>query len=330
MSEIIGKQIEVGVAVEETRGTPQSAAEKWIKNVTASIVEKAEKTVDDSNRNRLEDSLGARLVRKWSEGDLEGVLHADGIGYLLYNIYGAVSSSLVSGSVYDHTFSVENGISHPSLTLIAKDGANSQDGFANVMLSSLEIKAALNDYIRFTASFMGGEASANVDTPSYETTEYDFVGKDVTVKFADTEGGLSGATATKVKDVTIKWDAGLIADHVLGDYYPDDIYNGNHSIEVEITPNYEDDTFKDLYTAETYKYMEVVIQGSQDMGGGTYPTLTLVLNRAQIMDWNREGGRDEVITQPITVKAFYNEVDGEMSSLVLRNVTTEYDAVESA
>lgn len=330
MSEIIGKQIEVGVAVEETRGTPQSSAEKWLKKVTATIVERAEKAVDDSTRNRLEDSLGARLVRKWAEGDLEGVLHADGIGYLLYNLYGAVSSSLVSGSTYDHTFSVDNDISNASLTLIAKDGANSQDAFTNVMLGSLEIKAVQNDYVRFTASFMGGEASTNSDTPSYATTEYDFVGRDIEIKFADTEGGLAGATPTKVKEATIKWDTGLIADHVLGDYYPDDIYNGNHALEVELTPNYNDDTFKDLYTGDTYKYAQIKIEGSQDMGGGTYPTLTLVLNRAQIMDWNREGGNDEVITQPITVKAFFNEVDNEMSSLVLRNVTQEYDVVESA
>jgi len=329
MSEIIGKQIEVGIAVEETRGTPQGTAEHWFKNVTASIVERAEKAVDDSNRNRIEDSLGARLVKKWVEGDLEGIVHADAIGYLFYNIYGAVSSGVVSGSVYDHTFSVANSIQHPSLTLIAKDGANSQDDFTNAMVGSLEISASVDDYVRFTASFMAGATSSNADTPAY-VTEYDFVGKDITVKFADTEGGLAGATATKVKEVTVSWDQGLIADHVLGSYTPDDIYDGNHAIEVQITPNYEDDTFKDLYTAGTYKYMQVVIQGSQDIGGGSNPTITLILNRVQVMDWNREGGRDELITQPITVKAFYNETDSEMSSLVLRNLTTEYDTVESA
>ncbi len=329
MSEIIGKQIEVGLAVEETRGTPQSAAEKWYKNVTATIVERSEKAVDDSNRNRLEDSLGTRITRKWIEGDLEGIVHADAIGYLFYNVYGAVVSAVVSGSVYDHTFSVQNGIQHPSLTIIAKDGGNSQDAFSNGMVGSLELVAAVDDYIRFTGSFMASSPTANVDTPSYDT-EYDFVGKDVEVKFAATEGGLAGATATKVKAATVRWDQGLISDHVLGSYTPDDIYDAQHMLEVELTPNYEDDTFKDLYTGDTYRYMQITITGSQDIGGGNNPTITLICNRVQVMDWNREGGRDEIVTQPITVKCFYNETDGETSSLVLRNLTTEYSTVESA
>jgi len=329
MSEIIGKQIELGIAVEENRGTPQGSAEKWVKNVSATIVERAEKVDDDSNRNRIEDSLGTRLVSKHIEGELAGIIHADTIGYLLYNIYGAVSSALVGSGVYDHTFSVGNSISHPALTFIAKDGANSQDAFTNGMVGTLELTATVDDYLRFSANVEATEASVNADSPSYDT-EYDFVGKDVEIKFADTEGGLSGATATKAKSVTVRWDQGLTRDPVLGSYTPDDIYNTMHAIEVEFTPNYTDDTFKDLYTSDTYKYMQITITGSQTIGGSYNPTITLILNRVQVKDWNRDSGRDEIITQPITAKAYFNEIDGEASSLVLRNLTTEYDVVESA
>lgn len=329
MGEIIGKQIEVGLAVEENRGTPQGSAERWLKNVSATVVERVEKINDDSNRNRIEDSIGSRIVRKWVEGDLEGIVHADAIGYLFYNIFGAVSSSNVTGPVYDHEFSVLNGIQHPSLTLIAKDGGNSQDGFSNVMVSTLELSASVEDYVRFTASFMGSEATTNTDTPSYNE-EYDFVGKDIEVKFAETEGGLVGANAVKLKDISVTFDQGLVADHVLGQYNPDDIYNGNFSIEGQMTFNYEDDSIKDLYLSENYRYIQITITGSQDIGSGNNPTIDLVLNRAQIMDWNREGGRDEIITQPVTFKAFFNEQDSQMALLTLRNLVTEYDQVESA
>lgn len=329
MSEIIGRNIELGIALEETRGTAEAVAEKWFKKVTATVVEKSEKVVDESTRNVLEDSLGARLTKKWIEGDLEGNVHADAIGYLLYNIYGAVSSANVSGSIYDHTFSVANSIQHASMTLFSKDGGVDQSVFSNCMLGSLELTATVDEYVKFTGSFTGKGVAANSDTPSYDT-EYDFVGKDIEVKFADTEGGLAGATATKVKEISINYDTGLISDFVLGDYNPDDVYNSKMAIEGSITLNYDDQTFKDLYLDDSYKYMQIVIQGSQDLGSGNNPTITIILNKAQIMDWNRDGGADELVTQPISFKAFYNETDGEQSSLVLRNVTEEYDTPISA
>jgi hypothetical protein len=96
-------------------------------------------------------------------------------------------------------------------------------------------------------------------------------------------------------------------------------------IEGEFTLNFDATTFKDLYLADTYKYMQIKIQGDANLGGGSNPTITITLNRVQIMDWNREGGNDELVTQPVSFKAFYNPTDGEQSTTVLRNLTEEYD-----
>ena len=72
--------------------------------------------------------------------------------------------------------------------------------------------------------------------------------------------------------------------------------------------------------------MSITITGDADLGGGTYPTITMILNRVQVQDWNRDdAGAGELVGQPVSVKAFFNETDGEQSSLVLRNLTTEYD-----
>jgi hypothetical protein len=166
------------------------------------------------------------VVQKHVEGDVEGIVHADLLGWLLSNIYGVVDTTTVTGSVKSHTFSLGQNIQHPSLTLFAKDGAVHQKTYSNAMINTLEIKAAIDDYLRFTAGFIASVAASNSDTPSYDT-EYDFIARDVTVKIADTEAGLVGATATKVKDLSIKWDQGLIRDHVVGSYTPDDIYNGS-------------------------------------------------------------------------------------------------------
>jgi len=327
--EIIGRQIEAGFGVEETRGTAQGTAEAWLKNVNANIVSKSEKIIDNNSHGVLEDSDGSRVVKKWSEGELEGILHVDPIGYVIYNLYGAVSSSLVSGSIYSHVFTIQQGIQHASLSIFVKDGSAQQLVFKNGMVNTLEISASVDDYVRYVASFMAGEETDNTDTPSY-STENDFIGKDITIKIADTEVGLVSATTTKVKDLSISFDQGLLSDHVFGAYGPDDIYNTKMSIEGEFTKNFADEVFKDLFLADTAKYMEITIQGAEDLGSGNYPTITILLNKVQIQDWNRSGENDELVTETIAFKAFYNETDNQQSKVTLKNTTTEYDTAISS
>src|SRR5690606_40983195 len=66
-------------------------------DLTCNLIPRAEKVVDDSTFGRLEDAERVRTVRKWSEGDVAGIVHADVLGYYLLNLYGDVDSANVSG-----------------------------------------------------------------------------------------------------------------------------------------------------------------------------------------------------------------------------------------
>jgi len=327
--EIVGREIEFGVATEATRGSAETTADKWMRKVTANVVERATHALDDSTRGRLEDGEGRRKVQSYIEGDVEGILHADVIGWLLANIYGVVVTSTVTGSVKSHLFTLRQNIQHASLTLFAKDGSVQQSTFSNAMINTLEISAAIDEYVRFNASFLASVGASNSATPSYDT-EYDFVARDITVKIADTEAGLAGATATKVKDLSVKWDQGLIRDHVVGAYTPDDIYSARLMIDGNFTLNFADETFKDLYLGNSAKYMSITIAGEADLGSGNNPTVTIVLNKVQFMDWNRAGGANELVTEPITFRAFYNPTDSEQSTVTVKNLTASYANVPSA
>jgi hypothetical protein len=327
--QIIGREIEFGVATEASRGSAESAADKWLRKVTANVVERATHVEDDSTRGRLEDSDGRRKVQSHVEGEVEGPLHIDALGYFLANIYGVVVTSTVTGSVKSHAFSLGQNIKHPSLTLFAKDGSVQQLSFDNAMIATLEISAAIDSYVRFNASFIAAVAANNADTPSYDT-EYDFVARDITIKVADTEAGLAGASATKAKDMTVTWDQGLVRDHVYGAYTPDDIYNSKMTITGSFTKNFEDEVFKDLYLGNGSKYMSITIAGEADLGSGNLPTITIILNKAQIMDWNRTGGSSDLVTETVAFKAFFNATDSEQSTVTLKNLTASYDNVPSA
>ncbi|MCX6785918.1 MAG: phage tail tube protein [Candidatus Komeilibacteria bacterium] len=330
MTEIIGHDIEIGLAVENNRGTAEAVAEKWLKKTTANIVDRVTHAIDDNSHGVLEDSDNRRVVQKWFDGDIpNSIADADAIGYLLYNIYGAVVSGVVTGSVYSHAFSIAQNIQHPSLSIFAKDGSVQQAVFGLGMVNTLEISASSEDYVRFTANIIAATESANADTPDYDD-QYDWIGADIAIKIADTEAGLSGATAQKVKNIVIKWDQGIIRDHVLGSYNSDDNYNSKASLEIEFTKNFSDEVFKDLFNSDNSKYLQIVIAGSQDIGSGNHPTLTLVLNKAMVTAWDRKGEKDALVEETVTVKAFYNATDGEAHTLTLKNLTTEYDKPISA
>lgn len=327
--QIIGREIELGVATEASRGSAEATADKWLRKMTATIVERATHVEDDSTRGGLADSDGRRKVQSHIEGEVEGPLHIDALGYFLANIYGVVVTSTVTGSVKSHAFSLAENIKHPSLSLFAKDGAVQQKVFDNAMVSTFEISAAIDAYVRFSAAFIAAGAADNADAPSYDT-EYDFVARDITIKVADTEAGLSGATAIKAKDMSVAWDQGLVRDHVYGSYLPDDIYNSKMTITGSFTKNFEDETFKNLFLGNAAKYMSITLEGEADLGSGNKPTLTVILNKVQITDWNRSGGASDLVTEAISFKAFYNATDAEQSTATLKNLTASYDNVPSA
>jgi len=330
MAEIIGRNIELGLATEATRGTAETTADKWARKVTANVLERAVHATDETTRGRLEDGEARRVVQTYIEGDIEGIAHADMIGYLFANLYGiAVTTEETAAEAYSHVFNLKQDIQHVSLTLFAKDGSVQQSSFSNVMVSSMEISASIDDYVRFTASFIGSVAASNSDTPSYDT-EYDWIARDISVKIAETEAGLSGATATKAKDLSVTWDQGVIRDHVVGSYTPDDNYNARMMIEGTMTLNFTDETFKDYYLGNDDLYLSITLTGEADLGSGDNPTLEILLYKVQFTDWNREGAGNDLVTQEVSFRAFYNATDQKQSQVTLTNATSAYANVPTS
>lgn len=324
--EHIGRQTGFGVAVEGSRGTAETASSRWIR-VLPSFLPKVEKVIDESPFGRLEESATSRRVKAWYEGEITGNLHADSIGYLLYQLYGAVNTATVTGAVKDHTFTLEQSILHDTLSFFVKDPVKNEV-YNGGVVGSLEISATMDEILTFSASLLARDSDTSTEEVTYET-EYDFVGKDITIKVADTEGGLAGATAIKAKTLTINWDAGAIADYVFGADTPNDIYNGRMAIDVTFERNYTDQTFENLYKADTAKYMQITIAGDTVLTGSNRPTITLTLNKVQVQEWDKSDDADALATETVTLKAFYNTTDNEQSTVVLRNVTAEYEVTES-
>jgi hypothetical protein len=321
--EFIGRQIDFAVAVEGTRGVAEAVAERNVRKVSCNLIPRSERVIDDTTFGRIEDAERVRTVKKWAEGDVEGILHADVLGYFLYSIYGAVVSTAGSGA-YSHAFTLEQSILHPTLTLFVKDGEVRQDKLAGGMITTLEINATTDDYVRFTANFLAKEGVDDTsEIPALEE-EFDFVSRDISVKIASTEAGLTSATPLKLKDLTVSWNTNAEADFVFGNYSPDNIYNKQFTIEGSFTKNYVNTDFQELYEGDDFVYMQIVIKGEADIGT-THPSITLLLNKVQVTDWSRTSDGDAISTEEVSFKAFYNTEDEQQSEITVVNTVATYE-----
>jgi hypothetical protein len=294
------------------------------------VIPRAERVIDDTTFGRLEDAERVRTVRRWSEGDVEGILHADVAGYFFLNLYGEVVSTTITGNITEHEFTkAPNNIENPSLTLFAIDGDVRNSKIAGAVVSTFELTASTDQYVRFSTNFLGKEATSS-DEEAVLSDEYDWVSRDIAVKIAETEGGLAIATPLKLKNLTVSWDNSANADFVFGNYSPDNIYNGAFVIEGSFTRNYTDQTFENLYTSDEFRYMGIDIVGEADLGSSNNPELHIVFNKIQVTDWNRSSTGDDLVTEDVSFKAFYNVQDEAQSSVTLQNLTPSYDAVEES
>lgn len=324
MSEIIGKQIEVGVSLEATRGTLGASTQKWLKYLTTNFREKIAKADDKSQHNSFADADGHRVVKTWVEGELTGNVHADGLGYLLTSLIGAPTTSTVLVNVKDHAFALDADALHPSLSLFLKDGGVKQEGYNGCQVNTLEISGSVEDYVKFNASILGKSGVSNTNNPSYATTEYDFIGKEVTIKMADTEAGLAGATPLCVKNFKVKFDNGTKADHCLGSLPPTEMLATKMSVEGSITKNFVDNSFETLFKSGASKYIQIAIVGDALLDATNHPQIILTLNNSKITNWLPKGNAEEIVTEDVDFKGYYNATDAKMFSLILRNLTASY------
>lgn len=320
----IGRQEEIGIAPEVVRGVGETEAEKWLKRVSGMIIPKEEIVIDESMRGVMEESEGARSVKKWFEGEIEGILHIDSLGYLLANVYGDCATTSLGVGAYSQLFTFEQSVEHPTFTIFRKDGSVTQKAYAGGMISTLQINAVPEQFVKFVANIICASEASNSDTVSYDE-EFDFIGKDVEIKIADTEAGLSSAVAMPVKSLSVNYDLGAIQEYNLGSYNPN-LYNSKMSLEVDVVKAFQDTTFETLYRNNTAKYVKITITGTTAITGSIYPKFELILNKGIVTEWDKSGGAEDLVDETFKIKAFYNATDSKQSKATLVCKTANFIA----
>lgn len=320
MGKYTGRDVKIGIGKESTRGSATPAA-YFIPRRSFDLEDKAVVIVDDQAFGVIEDSVDERVVSKWVEGAIGGVVRDKAIGLLLLNVLGSgtpTSASPVAG-MYTHTFGVLQSHQHPSLTIEVDDPVMGDKAYPLGMLKSLEIVADLNEFILFNADFMGKTATPATITPVY-VAEESFSANEMKVYFGATLAGLS-ATETKVKSATITIEKELEKDEILGSLDPDDFLNKVIRITLSIEKAYENTTFRDLFLSGSPQAMRLkMLQTS----GGSPRSLTIDLNQVKLTDWVTAKGLDDIMTETLTLKSNFKIADSKMVEIRLANTVASY------
>jgi len=325
MSTEIGRLINVGVALEGSRGTAEDSAKYWMPRVDFDFSPRADTVVDESGVGVIDTRTDAKVVGKLAEGPIGGIVYDSSFGMILAATMGTWSTDLdtpISG-VNTHTFTRLNTNQHPSLTIF-HDDANVDEKYALAMLNQLTINAVLKDYIRFNAGFISKVGADTSSTPSY-TAENSFLSQHATVAFADTVAllGTAAASAVRVVNLTINKNVeelpGLSTDE------PVDIVNKGFSVTGDLEALFDDETYKDYVLNGDKKACLISIENTDvTIGTSSSPKLEITLAPMSFRDWGRSTGLDDVVTQTVAFDGNFGLTDSKTTSIVLINTQTEY------
>ncbi|MDP9469051.1 MAG: phage tail tube protein [Chloroflexota bacterium] len=324
MANIIGRLMSVGLGKETTRGTAV-APSYWIPQTEFSVMDRDEKILDESALGRIEQTHDGDKDHQWAEGSISGIVRDQSFGLILLAAFGQSSSALkgTETTVYNHTFTVANTNTHPSLTIAAKD-ANEDVRSALGMLSRLELSAELGSYLTYTADFIATKSAAATNTVSY-LTENKFRPGDITLKIADTVANLGAATATQIRNFTLTIEKNAEPEYALGTTNIVNIFNKEFTTSMSFSALYGDTTLKDLVFGGAKRAMSITITRSDvTIGAGSNPSLVFTFQPGFFQSWEKDGGLDDILTQNIEFTGLYSTSQSAEISAVLTNTAASY------
>lgn len=325
MSKFIGRLVDVGFALETTRGTAESSATYWIPKMSLSLDDKIEQVIDESSYGVIEDSPDAKIVKKFAEGELEGKIGASSIGLILKSVLGSVSTTGPTDNAYVHTYSLDQTAQHSSMTIF-QDDPNQDYTYPLGMVSSFGLDVSLGAYSKFTLGFRSKKGATGTHSPSY-SAEDNFLPQHGVLTIADTQGDLdSTGTDVDIRSVQLNIEKNIEDDDIIGSTDQADILNKQFSCEGTLELVFDEQTFKTELLADTQKAVRIKLENTDaTIGvGSTNPKLEIDLHKVKFSEFTRNFGNDDVVTATVNFKAFYNTTDSKMITVELTNGVSSY------
>ncbi|MCK4609415.1 MAG: hypothetical protein KAT71_08030 [Gammaproteobacteria bacterium] len=324
MAKFISNLTGVGFAIEAVRGTGEASADFFVKPTSISVNDVVEKVVDEASIGVLAEGIDDATVLKKSEASVEVKVTDKMVGQFLKVGLGSVATTGPVTDVYTHVFDFQNDSIHPTMTLFKYDPVQSYSYDYGVM-TSLEFSAQLGQYLLMTPEFTAKAGVEATVTPAY-TSENAFLPQHMEVKFADTQAGLTGATAICADSVSLTIDKGMITDQCLGSDEYIDLHNGVIKVTGSIEMSYQDKTQHDKLTSDAVQAIRIkAVNSGVIIGSGSdNPEIEIDIHRAKIQVANTEYSAGELAKQTIEFTGYYDMTASKLVTITVKNEQVSY------
>ena len=329
----IGKQIQVGISRETTRGTASAVATFWLAADDWTLDEKWKNAVDVQTYGVIESQQSETRVKQWSEGMLKLPFSNNSTGLLLLALLGTDTATTKESGVYNHAFTIAQNVQHPSLTIFMHDpiatpsGTTADYTYANSVVHKVEIDYALGKFVDVSASVKGqsGSSVAVAFTPS-QVVETRFVPQYLTFTPAANIAGLGAGSPIKLKSAKLSFDLNEEDDDVLGSVHPRDFYNKEFKVEGTIEAIWENESdFKTNALANTPQAFRFnLVNADVTIGAASNPTFVLDLAKVYFTEFSKPIKLKDIMYQTVKFSAAYSPSDSCMLRGTLVNTVASY------
>ncbi len=325
----IGRQVQLGIVKETTRGTSPAAPSFYISWADLAFEEKYKNAIDVESYGVMEDNASETRLINWAEGVLKVPVVDKSFPLFLYSLLGtdAVTAHAGETTVYDHSFTVQQNSQHQSFSLYLHDILMAQDySHANCVVEKLELDYAMGKFVDAAITIKGIKGVQISSLSPAQVSENRFVPQYMTFKQATTYGGLGAASATAIKSLKLIIDQNIENDEVLGQTYPRDFLTKEFKIEgtVELIVNGEAD-FKTESLANTSMALRLdLVNSDVTLGAATHPELRIDLAKVFFTEYSQPRKLKDLVYQTVKFKAAYSISDALMVKIVATNGVAAY------
>jgi hypothetical protein len=327
MAYLKGEDINLGIGREATRGTYQ-APTIWVPGREPTDMNvQLEKAVIRETTGVGVASSGSIAVQQRAEGSLSFNLRSSSIGYVLLSLLGKVTTSTVATGVYSHQFDILTGNPQfPTLSLAVSRPGQQDYKYLRCMATSLEVEFPVDDLVNATAEFVGGAESTNSSyTVSFPTSDHYFRPFDVVVKIASSVAGLSGATATKLKELSLSMTNGARVNQNISELVPSDVLAVVNEITGSFKLDADGETFHTDYVNAAYKAMSITLTRSDvDLGSSNPPSITFVFPKVTYEAAEPDRSLDDIEMIDVDWFAHFDAAAGYAVRVTVVNAHSSY------
>lgn len=318
----IWRQINVWFGLEATRWTAV-AVTNWQAKTDMSFKDMNETIQDESSIGVIVDSRDSFVVKKWSEWDINWNVEVNSIWYLFYGLLWSVTSAVDTAWAYKHTFALNNTNQGKTLTIWTSEPVWDYQ-FALASIESMTINAEEWQQATFSVTFKAKKGTTATHTVNYDI-DNKLLSRHSIFKTATNLAGLDGASAICLKSFEITLNRNLEDDYCLWSDEPIDFLNKQFSIEWSFSLLYTTNTFKDFVFDWTHRAIRFdLVDTNKTIGATSNPSLRIDLPLASLTEWDKTQGNDEVVSQTITFKWLYSDVDSSAINVELINTKDTY------